>query len=63
MVKRVNQLLRDNKLSPKRFQWLFMCFRDTNRADSSAAFIYYLKRIDFNSEILIFLNIYIWLTL
>ena len=31
----ISQLLRDNKLSPKTFSIVFMCFPDTNRAESS----------------------------
>ena len=32
----ISQLLRDNKLSAKTFSIFFMCFPDTNRAESSA---------------------------
>ena len=32
----INQLLRDIKLSPKKFAMVFMCFPDTNMAESSA---------------------------
>ena len=32
----ISQLLRDNKLSPKTFSIVFMCFPDTNRAELSA---------------------------